>query len=164
MGIYYLKKREIFADYESLLKMHATRKCKIKLLETLVAQGTNNWRVTGITRQALLEFHNLNFKYVTHCGIQRAHVFTRHQTYGELVDRSFSETDFWDFIADKDRTILAIKGEFTTVRFADAIPIRDAGLFPEEDAQILFEARSVGYRFADLESRYLKELYGKYIT
>lgn len=149
----------IFEDYQSLLAMKAGRKCKIKILELLVSQGTNNWRVVGITPKALERFSNQGFSYVTGSGIQRAHVFDRHATFGSLLDNPMTQKNFWEFISERDRTILAVKGEYNSVNFDDVISLPDAGLFPNNDQMILFKSRTVGYRFGLDERDFLMRLH-----
>ena len=67
--------QEMYDDYLRLLPMNATRAAKIKILELIVAQGTNNWRVVGITPKALKQLEGQAYKYQTGSGIQRAHVY-----------------------------------------------------------------------------------------
>lgn len=150
---------KIFQDYISLLSFNAGRQCKISLLETLVSEGINNWRVVGITPKALERFANQNFTYRTGSRIQRAHVFNRHQTYGSLVDNPVEQPAFWNFIAERDRTILAIEGEYSSVSFDAMIHLPDQGLFPSHGATILFRALSVGYRFRSQEAEELRLLH-----
>lgn len=149
---------KIFEDYKTLKGMNAGRACKIDVLQTLVAQGTNNWRVVGITHSALQKFADQKFTYQTGSGIQRAHVFDRHDTFGSLIDTPVDEETFWQFIADRDRTILAIKGEYNTVSFDNMISLLDQGLFPKQGETVLFKARTIGYKFGSAEADALRQL------
>lgn len=149
---------KIFEDYQTLQGMNAGRVCKINLLQTLVAEGTNNWRVVGITEGALQKFIDQKFTYRTGSGIQRAHVFDRHETYGSLIDNPVDEEYFWRFIADRDRTILAIKGEYNKVSLDNMIRLPDPGLLPEKGEIVLFEAKAIGYKFGAVEAKALRQL------
>lgn len=152
----------MYEDYQSLLSMNATRASKIKILELIVAQGTNNWRVVGITPKALEQLAAQDYKYQTGAGIQRAHVYDRYETYGILIDSSKEQSVFWDLIADRDRTILAARGEYNSVTFDKAIPIEDPGLFAKQDQESYFPARKVGYRHSVIEREFLKKIHDHY--
>ena len=154
-----MNKSKIYADYQALIKMNATTKCKIRILEMLVAQGTNRWRVVGITEAALRKFAEQNFKYETRCGIQRAHIERRHSTYKTLLESNHDEKLFWNTIIENDKTILAIKGEYSSVSEEDSIKIPDVGLFPKDDSKVRFKALRVGFQCGICEAKLLKRLY-----
>lgn len=153
---------EMYKDYQSLLGMNATRASKIKMLELIVAQGTNNWRVVGVSPAALEQFAKQEYKQVAGAGIQRAHVHQRFETYGLLIDNEQKPDEFWEMIADRDRTILALRGELNTISFDQAIPIEDPGLFITSDQTVYFPAQQVGYRHSIIEREFLREFHAKY--
>jgi len=154
--------QEMYDDYLRLLPMNATRASKIKILELIVAQGTNNWRVVGITPKALKQLEGQGYKYQTGSGIQRAHVYDRFETYGLLIDDLKERDVFWSMISDRDRTILAVKGEYSGIRFDQAIPIEDPGLFVKPNQTAYFPAQKIGYRHTVIEREFLKEFHAKY--
>lgn len=152
----------MYGDYVQLLSMNAVRKTKIKMLEFIVAQGTNNWRVVGITPNALRQLEEQDYKYKTGSGVQRAHVYDRFETYGILVDERKEEDEFWSLIAERDRTVLAVKGEYNKIGFEDALLFEDPGLFVSPDQNIYFPARTIGYRHIGIERAFLKEFHAKH--
>ena len=154
--------QEMYDDYLRLLPMNATRAAKIKILELIVAQGTNNWRVVGITPKALKQLEGQAYKYQTGSGIQRAHVYDRFETYGLLVDDLKKQDTFWNMIADRDRTVLAVKGEYSGIGFEQAIPMDDPGLFVKPSQTIYFPAQKIGYRHNAREREFLREFHAKY--
>jgi len=155
-------KNDIYQDYLTLLGMRADNTSKIKILERIVAQGTNNWRVVGITRKALEQFADQNYKYVTRSGIQRAHIHRRHDTFGQLIDNKTNEDEFWRLIDERDITILAAKGETKDITLAKAIEFENPPeLFKKENQDILFSANSVGYRHAVKEREFLRNLHAE---
>ena len=154
--------QEMYDDYKCLLPMNATRSTKVKMLEFIVAQGTNNWRVVGITPKALQQLESQEYKYKTGAGIQRAHVYDRFETFGLLIDEPWEQDKFWSLIADRDRTILAARGEYNSITFEQAIPIDDPGLFITSDQKIYFPSQNIGYRHAGIEREFLIKLHHEY--
>ena len=69
-----------------------------------------------------------------------------------------SEEEFWRIISDKDKTVLAKKGENKLVQSGQFIPLADQGLFPAPETQLLFASRSVGYNYKQAERTFLIEL------
>lgn len=154
--------QEMYEDYQSLRLMNASRDSKIKLLEFIVAQGTNNWRVVGITPAALEQFERQEYRRVTGSGIQRAHLYPRIETYGQLIDTNTEQAAFWEWIEERDRTIFAVKGEHSDVTFAQAIRFDDPGLFPNPDQTVYFPALKVSYRHLVADREFLREFHAKY--
>lgn len=153
---------KVYEDFQRLLTMNANRATKIEILELLVAQVTNNWRVVGITEAALNQLEEQGYKYKTRSGIQRAHIYDRYETFGLLIDETRTQQNFWDFISDRDRTVLAIKGEYNTVTFEQAVPIDDPGLFLEPGQTVYFPSRQVSYRHTSIERDFLRDFHAKY--
>lgn len=156
-----MERDSVYSDYLLLRRMNANEDTKIHVLQRLVAQCTNNWRVVGITRNALQTFAESDFKPVSRSGIQRAHIIDRHTTFGLLIRSEFDQSSFWTTIADGDKTILATKGEYNKLATASKIALPDQGLFPARDEHIYFAARKVGFRCVDADRRLLRKLYNE---
>jgi isocitrate dehydrogenase kinase/phosphatase len=139
--------------------MHAGQDAKILILQRLVAQCTNNWRVVGITSKALDAFAASDFKPISRSGIQRAHIVDRHQTFRQIIEREFVQNEFWAHISENDKTILSVKGEYNNLASINWISLPDQGLFPNTSNHIYFAARKVGFRCMRADRDLLRKLY-----
>jgi hypothetical protein len=151
----------VYQDYLTLRGMNADHKTKVRMIQDLVSQSTNNWRVIGVTLAALNMYHQNDFKYLGGKVIQRAHLKRRFDFYSDLIKETVSQAKFWNTISEGDRTILAMAGERTSPDKAPYVALNDQGLFPERQETIYFRSRTVGYSFGAAETNLLKHLYEK---
>jgi hypothetical protein len=68
------------------------------------------WRVVGITRQAIIEIANNDFRLPK--GLQRDHFKqSRAETFNKIFEKKFTFDEWWQWVWDNDETILMTKDE-----------------------------------------------------
>jgi hypothetical protein len=111
------------------------------------------WRVVGITQNALEVFKKLNYKRPPgrgEDGVNRSHKHARSATYASMFEKyDWSFAEFWNFIDERDTTILATtKENYSKGEEISAYDV-PAGLF---------EAYGFAYRVNEREIEFLKGL------
>ena len=120
-----MSKENVYNDYLTVRKMNADVKTKARILGLLVAQCINHWRVVGVTRQALNWYIENDFIKPSGRIIQRAHIVPRSETYAYLLQHDIDPIKFWEVLHERDKTILAKKGEYTTLSTVPIIALAD---------------------------------------
>ena len=72
-----------------------------------------SWRVVGITPAALRKFEEQDFRYVSRCGITRAHITPRIVMVTEIMSTPtpMSEDELFAYWLAHDKTIICARGE-----------------------------------------------------
>lgn len=127
-----------------------------RVLTATLASRHYSWRVIGITEAALLKFAEMDFRYVSRCGITRAHLVDRKTTVHAMFDRSAPLTflEFANLIWERDRTVLTARGENKNGFVPQYIPIdnEDGNLFSERGQLAL-------WRHGKAKREFLRNLY-----
>ena len=111
------------------------------------------WHVIGITKDALEIFKKLNYKRPPgrgEDGVNRSHQYSRSATYKSMFEKyDWSFEEFWNFIDERDNTILATtKENYSKGEEISAYDV-PAGLL---------EAYGFAYRVNEQEIEFLKGL------
>jgi hypothetical protein len=109
-------KEKMYSAFQSICKMEIDDSKKNGMLTYLFSVEPNNWRVVGISIDAIMVFKQYNFQRRSKMGINRSHIKRRSDTYNELMikekNREFnSYQDWWSFYFDNDKTVLQTSSE-----------------------------------------------------
>ena len=150
-----MHKEDFYHDFLLIRQMRVPVSKRYRMLGELFGANPNNWRVIGITEQALNIFKQHDFKRVSRMGINRSHLVDRVSTYTTMLEGPLMECDeWWDFYIDTDKTVLATstenmsKGEWSRVHNIDP-------------SLGLFKTQGFAWRHKDPEIQFLKEIVDK---
>lgn len=131
---------------------------RVKLLSTLFSANPNNWRVVGITQEALKVFEKYQFERVSRMGINRSHLVQRAKQYKEMLfdfdlfDEKYGSKElFWKHYLEGDKTILATSKENMSDELSTVYDIN-----PELG---LFRTKGYAWKHGEEEIKYLKLLW-----
>ena len=127
-------------------------KQKSDLLGSLISMGAGSgWRPREITIGALNLFIANNFKIPK--GLERAHIFHRRDTMKELIESDWEKDEWWDWLKERDYTVLAIRSENRDEKNFSNIQKFEIPL----DLN-LFWGKRVGFEYGDKEKEFVKAL------
>jgi len=113
-----LKREEFFQIFLAMQKATTAEKKYMYRAFSSVMSTFNefNWRVVGITQDALDSFKAVNFERVPNRKdenpVERAHINKRYDWVQECFETEWKcSKDWWDFIWENDRTVLATAKE-----------------------------------------------------
>ena len=90
------------------------------MLSALFSTHPDQWRVVGITKQALIIFKKHKFTRQSKMGLNRSHIVGRTKIYTEMMNHHFKNCDeWWDFYFENDKTILATASENLKSSFSE---------------------------------------------
>lgn len=124
--------KNIYKDFLVIRnKIKAPLRYKLLMINSLLSQNKNSWRIVGVTKEALTVFSKHNFKYVTKMGINRSHFVNRAHTYTKMLTGKLMPFNKWlKFYMDNDKTILATSSENILNKFSKIYKINiDSNLF-----------------------------------
>lgn len=149
----------IHAVYLSVFNLPVSTQKKCPVMATLFGTFETNWRVIGITLEALKFLSDKNDAgemndYRYRKGICRAHIVDRNETAKQLFDRKTPADieDFFTTVWTNDRTVLATKAEN---KLKGKLP----EIFPIPLSENLFPSRQVGFRHGRAERNFLRKLH-----
>lgn len=130
---------------------------KSRCLSNIISQWDNQWRVTGITINALKIFAEHDFKRKSRMGINRAHISQdRLITNMYLLDNDLSPEEFWKYLYENDNTVLATSSENKKNVFSEIIKINES--------QDMFNAKGFAWKHNKKEIDFLAQLYNKHLN
>lgn len=113
-----VKRDEFFAIFLAMQKAkHADKKYLYRAFSSLTATFNElNWRVIGITQDALDSFKSVNFERIPNRKdknpVERAHINKRHDWVEQAFNREWKNSEeWWNFIWENDQTVLATARE-----------------------------------------------------
>ena len=123
---------------------------KVKILGEMMASAyDDHWRVIGITKEALNVFQVHGFKKVSRMGINRGHIYDRHDTLKYMLEHPFQDVDeWWDFYYNRDKTILMTSTENMSGKLSDHYEVPEG----------LFRSSGYAWRHGKEEVEFLTEL------
>jgi predicted transport protein len=141
--------KQAHPDYWS--EKHFTR-----VLTSLMACRSFSWHVVGITRKALDQYVNQDFKRQKKDGITRGHIIPRIDTARELLNQEHHVqlNDFFKIWLANDKTVLCAKGENKRV-------IAQFIAFDNKENLFNCENMLVGHKHEAEEIAFLKNLHLK---
>jgi hypothetical protein len=145
--------KKFICDGFHLIK-HSTYDYKQKsdLLGSLISMGAGSgWRPREITIGALNLFITNNFKIPK--GLERAHIFHRRDTIKELIETDWENDGWWDWLKERDYTVLATRSENRDEKNFSNIQKFEIPL----DLN-LFWGKRVGFEYSDKEKEFVKAL------
>ena len=143
-------------DFKLFKEFKSNKKIKKKMLKELLEALPEPWKIIGITPQAfnLLKSNSYKLKDQSskkNLPIQRAHIFDRDVWYSELLEKEWScSGDWYNFIKEKDITVLALSSENSKIRSIRYIE------FPENIN--LFKSNRISWSHTKKEENFLKSL------
>jgi hypothetical protein len=146
---------EMYNDFQVIRTLNAPIQTKVGMLTYLFSNHPKQWRVVGVTVEALLRFEQFAFQRVAKMGINRSHLVDRMTTYTRMIGSPFNGCeDWWKFYYENDRTVLATSSENTSGIYSEILWI--------DESLDLF--RSSGYSWTQnkAEREFLKNLLFNY--
>ena len=144
-------KETIYHDYLLIKEMNSNISTKSKILTNVICQWNDFWKVIGITKDALKVFSENNFKNKSKNSINRSHIKQdRIVTNTYLLTNDLSFDEFWKYLIENDKTILATSSENKTNTFSDVIPI--------DESLNLFKSSGFGWKHNKSEIDFLKSI------
>jgi len=117
------------------------------------------WRVVGITKSAVIEIANNNFKKPK--GLERDHFKkSRKDTFNEIfVSEKYNLEKWWEKVWENDETILMTKNEHNKHKNLNKDDVLNV------DYKIgLFRANGIGMSFTKRDGEFVKELYERIMS
>jgi hypothetical protein len=105
------QRRAIYDLYKVIFKCELPEHKKQLLLTVSFGYEKWSWRVVGITKQAIIEFANNDYKYKTRT-FNRDHFYQdRNVTFSLMLKNIISFEDWWSLFWENDRTIIVTSKE-----------------------------------------------------
>jgi hypothetical protein len=111
--------------------MDIDTKKKIGMMTILFSIEPNNWRVMGISEDALKRFNEHKFKRESGMGINRSHLKRRFDSYNDLMKKEAKgdfKNDFskwWEYYFKNDITYLTTSSENMRSKHSNIIKIKN---------------------------------------
>lgn len=145
-------KEIIYHDYLIIKNLKSSKFTKSRNLSNIICEWEDYWKVIGITEEALKIFSKNNFKKKSKLGIQRAHIKQdRIVTNEYLLSNDLSFDEFWSYLIENDKTVLATSSENKRNEFSQIIEIN-------EDLN-LFKATGFAWKHNNKEIKFLNNLW-----
>ncbi len=146
-------KQIMFNAFIVVQKMEVPYSVKNKMLGAIFSMNPNPWRVVGISENALRRFQEYNFKYKSGMGINRSHIFPRHQRNKVLLEKmDWDIESWWRYFYNKDKCILATSTENMS---------KDKLISKFKVPKNLFKSSGYSFKVKQEESLFLKAAYKK---
>ena len=106
-------KRELYRLHKEVVESSVLSfNKKERLLNLIFSYEPWSWRVVGISKKAINEFKENNFKRIETGGPQRDHFFKmRKDTIRQIMNSVMPYEDWWSLFWEGDRTIIVTKDE-----------------------------------------------------
>ncbi len=151
-----MNKTEMFEDFKLITKMYASEKCKAGMITYLFLSDPERWRVTGITKDALIRLKEYDFKKTTGIKLHRAHKHSRYNTYVGMLSKEFKNSDeWWQFYYEHDETIIATSSENATGNYSK--------IFAVDSSIGLFKTSGYSFTHKKFEIDFLKRLHSQHL-
>jgi len=155
------KLEEFFGIFKPMAKAkYANRTHLVRTFTSLYgAYSKGNWRVVGITQEALNAFALINFERIPNkkdvVSVERAHINKRADWVEELFETEWScAKEWWNFIYEHDRTVLATSYEnYESDNLG--VPLKIAYEIPQTGEY--FESQYIGCKYRKNVERVLLE-------
>lgn len=145
----------LYSDFQKIKSMNSDLQVKNRMITALLIQNPFCWRVTGITKAALHDFKNNEWKR-DGLKLNRSHFFNRIETHTIMLEKEMEINEWWNFYWDRDFTILSKSSENKEISGALSIPI---------DFQLgLFRNSGFSWRHSRAEMDFLRSLWDKHGT
>ena len=146
-----MKIEEAFQHYKEICTWNMSQHHKMKVLTHILEDCyENQWRVIGITREALNVFKAHGFKKVSRMGINRGHMHDRADTLKQMLNYPFDNAqDWWDFYYDRDETVLMTSAENMSEKHSRIYKVPEG----------LFHTSGFAWKHGKNEVEFLHDLY-----
>lgn len=109
-------KEKMYNAFQAICKMDIDESKKIGMLTYLFSIEPNNWRVIGISIEAIRLFQQNGFQRKSKMGINRSHIKRRFDSYKEIMEKEANEEfnnydEWWSFYFENDKTIIQTSSE-----------------------------------------------------
>jgi len=141
----------LYSDAQTIRSLSCSEAIKVRMLTALLGADANAWRVVGVTRAALDRFAANEFRRVSGMGVNRAHLVDRHQTYTDILSRDMDVEEWWAFLQERDKCVLATSSENLKNDFGRIIGV--------DPALGLFRNQGFAWRHGAREAEFLRALY-----
>ncbi len=141
----------LYADAQAIRGLGRSAAIKVRMLTALMSADAGAWRVVGVTQAALDKFAEHEFRRVSGMGVNRSHIIDRHQTYVEMRERDMGVEEWWAFLQERDKCVLATSSENLRGVFSQIIDI--------DPALGLFLNRGYAWRHGTSEIEFLRRAY-----
>ena len=145
-------KLELFDCVSAFRKLPMSMRSKTHCVGIKLGEYEDNWRVVGITKEALITFAKHNYKMVPRMGIHRAHIIDRKASYAYMIENEMNSDSLWKYFLKTNDTILSTASENMSKKetISQVYPIpQDLGLF---------KSRQVSWKHSKAEIEFIKNL------
>lgn len=148
------RRKSIYSFYLLTYESKFSLPKKRHLMTAALGYEKWGWRVVGITKRAVFEISNNNFRLPK--GLQRDHFKkSRKETYDEIFsNKKYQLEEWWDKVWENDETILMAKEEHhnhKNLKMDEVISI---------DYKLgLFRAAGIGMYFTKEDGEFVKKIY-----
>jgi len=153
----------MYSSFQAICNMDIDTKKKIGMMTILFSIEPNNWRVMGISENALKRFNEHKFKRVSGMGINRSHLKRRFDSYNDLMEKEAKgdfKNDFskwWEHYFKNDITYLTTSSENMSSKHSNIIKIKNY------DFQ-LFKSKGYAWKHGEVEIHLLKKMFNKHCS
>ena len=155
-------KERMFDAFKLICQMEIDVRKKTGMLTYLFSMEPNQWRVVGVSKDALRVFKEHGFKSKSKMGINRSHIKRRYDSYIEIM-KAYEEGKFqnhlewWNFYFDNDETYLTTASEnMRKSNHSEIIMIENPGFN-------LFRSVGFGWKHGPDEEELLRKLHELHI-
>ena len=146
---------QVYSDFQKIKSMNSDLQVKNRMITVLLIQNPFCWRVTGITKSALNEIKNNEWKR-DGLKLTRSHVFNRIETHKIMLEKDMNINEWWNFYWDRDFTIISKSSENNNISTYDYIKI---------DFELgLFRNSGFSWRHSRTEMDFLRSLWDEHGT
>ncbi len=151
-------KEKMYSAFQAICKMDIDESKKIGMLTYLFSIEPNNWRVVGISIDAIKVFQQNGYQQRSKMGINRSHIKRRFDTYKEMMQKEvngeFNNYDeWWSFYFANDKTIIQTSSENMRKKgHSEIIEINNPNWS-------LFKSKGYAWHHGEAEIQLLKNLF-----
>lgn len=151
-------KEEMYTAFKAICKMEIPENKKTGMLTILFSMESNNWRVVGISVDAIKVFHNNGYLRVSKMGVNRSHIKKRYDSYKEIMEKELkgefkNYNEWWNYYFDNDKTYIQTSSENMKKNgHSKIIDISNPDF-------TLFKAKGFAWNHGENEIALLKKLY-----
>jgi len=154
-------KINMYSAFQAICKMKIDDSKKIGMLTRLFSIEPNNWRVVGISIDAIKVFQKNNFQRKSKMGINRSHIKRRFDSYKEIMEKEangeFNDYDhWWSFYFENDKTVIQTSSENMKKNGHSAI------IEISNPDWLLFKSKGYAWNHGNAEIELLKILFEKH--
>jgi hypothetical protein len=156
-------KEIMYSAFKAICSMEIEDSKKSGMLTILFSMEPNNWRVVGISTDAIKVFHENDYLRKSKMGINRSHIKRRIDSHKEIMKKEAqgafkNHEDWWSFYFENDKTYIQTSSEnMKKNNHSKIIEISNPDY-------TLFKAKGFAWQHGENEIELLKKLYQEHCS